>query len=65
MNLSVTTIRHNLTKQQLADIMTMYQTDENLMKRVDIDKLAKNGVSKVDIEENGVRISTVIEITGE
>lgn len=64
MNLSVTTIRHNLTKVQLADIMTQYQTDPKLMERIDIDRLAKSGVSKVDIVENGVKITTVVEITG-
>lgn len=65
MNLSVTTIRHDLNKQQLADIMLQYEHNEDLNRRVDLDSLKKNKVSKVDIEENGVKITTVIEITGE
>lgn len=65
MKLSVTTIRHDLTKQQLADIMTMYQTDENLIKRVDIELLKRRGKSRMVVEENGMKISTVVKITGE
>ena len=63
--LTITTIRHKLSKEKLDEIMLQYQSDKNLLKRIDIDRLAKNKFSRKVVQEKGYKIETIVFIEKE
>ena len=63
--LTVTTIRHELSENKLSEIISQYQTNEELLKRVNIESLLKRNFSRVVIDENGYKIETVVAIDKE